>query len=571
MTLFKSTPSSESDDPPAAISDTDPSGYAHLRQTLSVFPPCLCRELMFFSHEIKSQDDILTFIVAYVDRLIATSTLVLPDGIKRLPTDFATVVRSNNRYQTTSLFHIGTYAGFECRLKIDSFTERFTICIYLDNPEIEGLDFSSCDPTCLSDHIRRSLGLPADASSVSIIYHDVWNKFDQQLNFFSANLKEKDGFDLVGDFRACILHPRTPENDDPTAGEFKLEKDKPSEYVPETVRLKHHANKDRAEISQYFKKHEPFFLQALGLGDIGAVSRFAQDVRPDPNVVLCRMMQDKVIYGSGFGCRIPAISNLQTNPRPMLYFLIYHGLSRDHIARLIGRLNYISELLLCATIDRARIMEAGEAILVIGNDVRKKIETALADGGRISARTLSDLNKRYNDIGVRCRGGVSFRTRRAAYYQNLIAQFVPYVYDKPNVDYWQSYKTYIDRNFMQIFQSTALIGERYRDLGTRIDRLNRLFEAQQQNRRAKNQVIIGIVAGLIAIGQIVPLAFKQEPTVPLYDTGPYFKAAWNWALAHPVSIALLFFVLAGFSIAFRKRRFLSDWMKRHLRRRGPNE
>src|SRR5262249_10132941 len=109
----------------------------------------------------------------------------------------------------------------------------------------------------------------------------------------------------------------------------------------------------------------------------------------------------------------------------------------------------------------------------------------------------------YNELGQKCHGGLLYRINRCAYYAETLVARLPHM-RQDHIEGWQSYQRFVEVNLIQIFKSTASIGDRYKQLGLRIDRLVSIFHTERQ--RAQSNAIaylpfLGLIITFIGLGK----------------------------------------------------------------------
>jgi hypothetical protein len=479
------------------------SELAHSRPALEIRSPAFFRHaIYFFPHAPKERNPLLhpgnfdrrgtmRKLGSLVARLAGREVDdILKDLNSRFEADQSYVVK------------IGTYLDFDLRAVIDVYTEYATLTLVLDNNRGVMSDAAvASNPQAIVKHIqdqikarRLKIGeaaykewFEAEYGSGEAVFFGIW----ELLNSEKGTRLSKSGIgNMVGDFRGFAICPSGCEADKSSA-EQSVGNDRKYRFVPGEEEVR------EQDLMQFVEQQQNFFLDCLGLNAHGSILRGGKSVekRMEPNSILCGMLDGDAVYGSALGNRmtyrkrrVPAL----LAPTPITYFVIHNGRSAGQLGRMIRRQNLLGELRLAALLDAETIMELGAPIRRLSG----LVSNLLSHGTRLSSIKPQDFNEvleLYTEIGSKCHGGFLYRMARASYYYDALEVRLKDLRSKP-IQGWQSYPGFITRHFDQRFRSMRSTGERYIDVGTRIERLFALYGSARSTRTGAFSVLISAAA-----------------------------------------------------------------------------
>lgn len=234
-------------------------------------------------------------------------------------------------------------------------------------------------------------------------------------------------------------------------------------------------------------------LSIIGVDYDGAVADHSwKMLRRESNLVLCEMQKGLAIYGSPMS----SIYRQSDGKPPIVpYFIIYAGVSRDQIGRIVRRIHVLDELRLAALFDRKEILNQSQSIRNLGNRITSILhDFGSSDRGIVEMRELRSIILEYARIGSSVgAGGLIYRVSRSAYYVGALRERFSDLSAQPLTG-WQSYERFVNRHYDQAFRSIANIGERYKNIGERIDRIVSLYQTDRGFSLAGMALMVALTA-----------------------------------------------------------------------------
>jgi hypothetical protein len=465
------------------------SELAHSRPALQVEAPAFCRHAVFFFPHIPREYN-PTLHPGNFDRKKAMERLgkLVAKLVGRTEAETLGELAERFRADESCIFKC-TYLKFDLRIVIDVYSEYATLSLVLDNSTGLSSDAAVDDLTAIATYIRQQIdahrsSAPKDFephySEVEAVYFGIWKLLDhdKETQFSQSGIGP-----MVGDFRGFAICPSGCD----AVGTTPAERDKLNRFAPGLE------ERPLQDPMLFLRCKKSFFLDCLGLDEHASIlyddSRSAK--RIEPNVILCYMLGGDGIYGSALGNRQAHRHGREhaTAPTPITYFVIHNGKSPNQLGRMIRRQNLLGELRIAALLD-------AETIITLGAPIRKLsglVSNLLTHGTRASAiprRDFDEVLQLYTEIGRKCHGGFLYRMARAKYYYEALQKRIEDLRYEP-ISGWQSYPGFISRHFDQRFRSMRSTGERYIDVGKRIERI---FTLYGQTRSTLRTVFTSLLA-----------------------------------------------------------------------------
>ena len=357
-------------------------------------------------------------------------------------------------------------ADWRARLRVDIHSEYYFITLILDQrsgqqcvPDIGEAERLLSTKGCTSVDTK---------SFIKKYYEEVWN----DLGVFLAEGFGKLPGERFTEFRSIAL------------------RDTESPFVKER-----HQSLDRFTIPQMDapefgaarrSMRDWLTCNAPCIHEILQVQAFTRNVDQDANCVLCEMLDGAGVYGSSVR-QVPAGGNLASSTkelRPLRYFLLYNGLSKYQLGRLVRRTHVMGELRVAAVLDAVLLDQASSRIRSLGNN----IDTLLKNPGGVATISNDEFNsvlRELNRINSLVPGGLMYRINRSRYYANAFRERMPDMRVK-RLEGWQPYDEFFQRNLYQVFNEIHQIGIRYEALSERVSRLIIARKADRLRRSQEN-------------------------------------------------------------------------------------
>lgn len=489
---------------------------AHTRPALEVHAPAFFRHaIYFFPHNSKERDPLLHPGSFERREAIKNITVLIGRFAPNKRAEIEKELLERFEKDESCIIDLGTFLDFDLRAVVDVYTEYATMTLILDNnaPLVSGPNVSS--PIALAGWIRgkanvRKLQMPlreytsafeAEYTDSEAVFFGIWELLNDARQ---VRLSQSDVGKMVGDFRGIAIWPTGCDvaNIKQTAYAGSVDTKTPIPPSNRADAKKYHFSPTNTRVPreqnvmQFLEEERDFFLGCLGLdGRGGLLYEKAPKKRLEPNIILCRMMDGDVVYGSALGNpltyrnrRVP----IPGAPAPITYFVIHNGTSANQLGRMIRRQNLMGELRLAALLDAETIMKLGSSIRRLSGLVSHLI----SHGTRLSAvsqREFRDALELYTEIGRKCHGGLPYRMARATYYYDALQTHLSDIRSHP-IQGWQSYPGFIRRHFDQRFRSMRSTGQRYIDVGTRVERLYALYGLERQRLVGLPSIVFGTLS-----------------------------------------------------------------------------
>jgi len=484
---------------------------AHSRPALEVVAPAAFRHSIYFFAQGTPDDDPLLHPGNFdrdgtMSRLGDLIAPLKPEGERSEVKE--EIARRFHLDQSCVLHLSDDLYGFYVRAVIDVYAEYATLTVVLDRNAGFVKDGIASKPDEIADRIRELLvteqaGLsqaekdrwfqPNYPRSESVFF-GLWDLIDHRfkLHFADASIGK-----LVGDFRGFAVWPEACDVKTPqTPPDTNRADDKDYHFSPHKPAPRREQN-----VMKFLEQQREFFLDCLGLDHDGVIrvrKESAKKKHLEPNIILCRMMDGDVVYGSALGnpltgrVRRPRPIDDEPPVTPITYFVIHNAVSAHQLGRMIRRQNLLGELRLAALFD-------AEAIIKLGAPLRRLsglVAHLLSHGTRlltINYAEFHDALQLYTEIGRKCHGGLAYRMARANYYYEALQVRLKDTRSHP-IQGWQSYPGFITRHFDQRFRSMRSTGQRYVEVGARIERLYALYASERQRAVAFIPITIGALS-----------------------------------------------------------------------------
>jgi hypothetical protein len=545
----------------------------HRRHAFGVNAPALFRHIGF---RIEEQDDNpLTAIdsaisVSRRDKLITRVNEALKYLQEETHTDdlysfcLSTEGRENNRLLVSETLLIDlktppkTLSGWRSRLRLDMYDEYYFVTLILDQKDSNDRALHICQieqRLCSGKKQKVS-----NARFLQTYYHTIWFTLDK---FIGEGLRKFPGKRFT-EFRGIALRELTnPFRQSGTAGgTHKIHS------VDESLGCK-----SRNLLRAWVTSNDTFVSEVLQLKQsTGAAER-------DANCVLSELLDGGAIYLSS----VRQAPTPATTP-PLRYFILYNGLSKYQLGRLIRRTHVLGELRCAAVLDMELLEEASNGIRSLGNHIddllgKKNKSASLTDDELRSVQ--ESLNKLASS---KIPGGLLYRVNRSRYYATNFQERIKEMRVRP-LEGWQSYSEFFRRNLYPQFDLIDQIGKRYEVLAERVNRLTNARNAEKLNEFENNSLKlvrqmndfnatmlriqdlgewIALTAFTYYGGHIVATLFRAPEFLGLCSIPPDFIAriCLGWTGLSPE-----FFVFLGMMTAFTIAVGLKMWWPKRWQRR----
>jgi len=364
-------------------------------------------------------------------------------------------------------------AGWRCRMRVDIHSEYYFITFILDQKS---------GRACVADIEAAERDLSTKGCSaidtkwfIRRFYEDVWSILERHLKSCLDMLPGR----RFTEFRSIALRD--------TESPFVKDRDESLDRftIPEIDASTF--KQARSSLREWLARNAPCIREIL------QIDEFTKDIDQDANCVLCEMLKGAGVYGSSVRQLPPRRSGqapLDAQAKadgvddfqPLRYFLLYNGLSKYQLGRLVRRTHVMGELRVAAVLDAPLLHQASSCIRSLGN----KIDKLLTD--RDGEPTLTDTEldavlKELNRISSMVPGGLIYRINRSRYYAKSFRDHLSDLRVR-RLEGWQPYNEFFQRNLYQVFDEIDQIGNRYAALSQRVTRLTiaRNTERQRQSQ-----------------------------------------------------------------------------------------
>jgi uncharacterized membrane-anchored protein len=352
--------------------------------------------------------------------------------------------------------------GWRARLRVDIHSEYYFVTLILDqksgHPSVAKIGNSERELT-----VRGCAAIDTQ-SFIREYYDEVWSTLDQFANTFA-------GFpgDRFTEFRSIALR----DVNSPFVRDREREPEKFT--IPPIDSAEFDAA--RQSMREWLRKN------ARCIQEILQFEQFIQKGDQDANCVLCEMLDGAAIYGSSVR-QVPAgvRSADAVGVQPLRYLLLYNGLSKYQLGRLVRRTHVMGELRVAAALDSRLLDQASLRLRALGN----KIDTFLEepeDEVTLSDSEIDSVLQELNKISSLVPGGLMYRINRSRYYAKAFRDRISDMRVK-RLEGWQAYDEFFERNLYQVFDDIDQIGIRYEALA---ERINRLIVARNADRLRRSQ------------------------------------------------------------------------------------
>lgn len=356
-------------------------------------------------------------------------------------------------------------AAWRARLRVDIHSEYYFVTIILDQRSGH-----ECDPKI--DNYERTLtetGCAAlnTAALIQEYYETVWNALDEHL----ANALADFPGEQFTEFRSIALRDRNSP--------FLKNRDK----NPETYTI---PQIDASDFGGARKSMRDWLGRNVRcVHEILQFQEFTQKIDQDANCVLCEMLDGSAVYGSSVR-QVPLPTDARghgpAGMQPLRYFLLYNGLSKYQLGRLIRRTHVMGELRVAAVLDADLLDQASMEIRALGNKIDEFLKEP-EEEVTLSDSEIDAVLQRLNKISALVPGGLMYRINRSRYYVQAFRERMSDMRVK-RLEGWQPYDEFFQRNLYQVFDEIDQIGKRYEALA---ERINRLIVARNADRLRRSQ------------------------------------------------------------------------------------
>lgn len=286
---------------------------------------------------------------------------------------------------------------------------------------------------------------------IDTYYEQLWNAFDA----FLGDWQEGFPGDSFTEFRGAALRDRRNpfrQNPDGTRADesFKI-----PQLDPAAV------DASRQSLRRWLARNEGFISEIMQL------KHATGNVDRDANCVLCELLDGAAIYCSATR---QLDDELTGTKRPLRYFILYNGLSKYQLGRLIRRAHVLGEYRCVAVLDLEKIETASQSIRALGNYIDKLLgETT--ESATLTDPQLQSIQRSLNKLASSdINGGLLYRVNRSRYYASIFRQAVHDMRPR-KLEGWQTYDEFFRRNLYAHFDEIDEVGKRYELLAERVNRL----------------------------------------------------------------------------------------------------
>jgi len=512
----------------------------HSRPALDVRAPAFFRHaIFFFPHERREKKN-PTLHPGTFNRALAMTRLGALVGrfTDTTQTTIAAELEKHFKNDQSFVLSLGDFRGFDLRCLVDIYTEYATLTFCIDNyKSAVGRSDISIEPIAIANYIRNEIDaqrklvskeecgrwFQADYGPSEAIFFGVWD-----LLYFlkRTTISRSEIGTMVGDFCGFAISPKI--SDPNIVAKFPADRDQASLKIPLTF-----------DLIKFLSFEQKFFMDCLGLDEKGMIKHVEEAAakRIEPNIILSQMLDGSAIYGSALGNPLTRRSRGKLgkgDPLPITYFTIYNGDSVHQLGRLIRRLHLIGELRLAALLD-------AETIIKLGSPLRRLsglVSNLLNDGTgrtRLGKREFNAALQLYSRIGNMCHGGFLYRMARASYYYDALQVRIADVRAE-RIRGWQSYPDFMNRHFDQRFRSMRSTGERYVEVGKRIQRLFALYGTARSVANSGVALLFASIVGAFGLSA----AFYSTLKDPTFRTDEKLGAALILFLFIVISVMAMF-------------------------------
>jgi hypothetical protein len=354
--------------------------------------------------------------------------------------------------------------GWRCRLRLDMYDEYYFVTLILDQKDSDERVREICD-------IERELssGDKKKTSSESrkflqIYYDEIWVTLD---GFIREGLNKFPGRRFT-EFRGIVLRELTnPFRQDDFGGDtHKVSK------LNSTA-----SSKSRSALRSWIARNATFVSEVLQL------KQWAGTTDQDANCVLSELLDGGAIYFSSV--RQAHVSSTSVDPPPLRYFILYNGLSKYQLGRLIRRTHVLGELRCAAVLDMELLDEASEGLRSLGNHIDNLLVNKSAS---LTDDELRSVQVKLNQLASsKISGGLLYRVNRSRYYANTFRERIKEMRVQ-SLEGWQSYSEFFSRNLYPHFDQIDQIGKRFETLAERVNRLTNARNAEKLNEFETNSL-----------------------------------------------------------------------------------
>lgn len=555
----------------ASLSET-----AHYRRALRVTTPAFARHLCFFVHhgEVEENDKSYRERRSKAVRKVFEALKVLKDRLASDQVQHASFFADSDPRDLTHLLKdqkedfehfekvipgvgnggasdplhasitlwIGLYLGFHLRAMFHETSEYISLTLIIDDHfdslaqyenTVDG--FTSAD--ALNDSITpykmtkeiedRLIAVGAGASIQTgnhrtAFYEALWDQLDSYLDGSPFRF-EKNNRDLplFMDFRGAVMCA-DPQGATPLGADAPPHTED-GRTVPEFLNDGLRMRARPADCIAYLNAYQPFFLSFLGMKHDGSLSALNEGSdRLESNVVLCEVLKGDAIFGSAIKALPSDTSTRPPGPEatvdnPLLYFVIYSGVSRDQLGRLIRRIHTLTELRFAALIDHEKIKRLSGPLRRVG----QQLDAFLGKAGTSHGRSLKEGQAILAAYGKLSKGeetspilgGAPYRINRSIYYMEAFTSRMADLRVR-RIRGWQEYDRFITRYLDQHFQAIRSTKARYGDLTTRIEKLENVLQTLETERTNIVLFFISVITFFLTVAQVTDMlanAYSLEP------------------------------------------------------------
>jgi hypothetical protein len=384
----------------------------------------------------------------------------------------------------------GTLSSWRARIRVDISVEFYFVTFILDQKTTR----NSQTEIALIERQLTDGTFHNAKEFIEKYYEEVWNQFDA---FIGDWQKQLPGHSFA-EFRGTAFR----DLDSPFRQDVQSDKADEAFKIPQL-------DPDRVENSRnllrrWLGRNQDFISEIMQLKTAsGAIDR-------DANSILCELLDGAAIYCSATR---QAYDRAAGGKRPLRYFILYTGLSKYQLGRLIRRAHVLGEYRCGAVLDLDKIERAGARIRALGNRISKlllgKPASATLDDAELRS-VQNDLNElAYSDVN----GGLLYRINRSRYYAAIFRSAIKDMRPR-KLEGWQTYEEFFRRNLYSHFDEIDQIGQRYEALAERINRLTHARNTEKLNDFQTTMIriqrlgeIIGLAAFTYYGGHILATVF----------------------------------------------------------------
>jgi len=349
------------------------------------------------------------------------------------------------------------FEGWRLRFRLDMYDEYYFITLILDQRGRESHQRAReiCE---LEDQLSSGHEPATPAQSQQFLnahYDTIWTQID---GFLARALEQFPGRRFT-EFRGIALRELTNPLRRDTGDTHKISK------------LSQEAsNQSRDLLRAWVARNETFVSEVLQLKQWSGVTD------QDANCVLSELLGGGAIYFSSV--RQAHVPSATDDPPPLRYFILYNGLSRYQLGRLIRRTHVLGELRCAAVLDFDLLEEASAGLRSLGNHIDNLL---VREGASLTDRQLKMIQHLLNRLASsRIPGGLLYRVNRSRLYVNTFQQRIEEMRVSA-LEGWQSYSEFFRRNLYPQFEQVDQIGKRYEMLAERVNRLTHARNAEKLN------------------------------------------------------------------------------------------